>query len=50
MWAKKKFVVKIDEIYVDQKKHQMVTYMDANTESIRQKNSLTKHKKKIVGR
>ena len=28
MWAeKKKFVVEIDEKYVDQKKHQMVTYI-----------------------
>ena len=27
MWAEKKFVVEIDEKYVDQKKHQMVTYI-----------------------
>ena len=27
MWAKKKIVVEIDEKYVDQKKHQMVTYI-----------------------
>ena len=27
MWAEKKIVVEIDEKYVDQKKHQMVTYI-----------------------
>ena len=27
MWSEKKFVVEIDEKYVDQKKHQMVTYI-----------------------
>ena len=27
MWSKKKFVVEIDEKYVDQKKHQIVTYI-----------------------
>ena len=27
MWAEKKFVVEIDEKYVDQEKHQMVTYI-----------------------
>ena len=27
MWAKKKFVVEIDEKYVDQKNHQMLTYI-----------------------
>ena len=27
MWAEKKFVVEIYEKYVDQKKHQMVTYI-----------------------
>ena len=27
MWAEKKFVVEIDEKCVDQKKHQMVTYI-----------------------
>ena len=27
MWAEKKFVVEIDDKYVDQKKHQMVTYI-----------------------
>ena len=26
MWTEKKFVVEIDEIYVDLKNHQMVTY------------------------
>ena len=26
MWAEKKFVVEINEKYVDQKNHQMVTY------------------------
>ena len=27
MWSEKKFVVEIDENYVDQKNHQMVTYI-----------------------
>ena len=27
MWSEKKFVVEIDEKYVDQKNHQMVTYI-----------------------
>ena len=48
MWSEKKFVVEIDEKYVDQKKHQMVTYIigkayDKNIYS-------TKILKKIVGR
>ena len=45
MWAEKKFVVEIDEKYVDQKKHQMVTYIISL--SIRKKISSTKHKKKL---
>ena len=36
MWAKKKFVVEIDEKYVDQKKHQMVTYKDYTRSQINQ--------------
>ena len=36
MWAEKKFVVEIDEKYVDQKKHQMVTYKDYTRSQINQ--------------
>ena len=46
MWAKKKkIVVEIDEKYVDQKKHQNGNVH--NRESVRQKLSSTKHKKKL---
>ena len=48
MGRKKKFVVEIDEKYVDQKKTPNGNVH--NTKSIWQKNSTTKHKKKIVGR
>ena len=30
MWAEKKIIVEIDEKYVDQKNHQMVTYIIAS--------------------
>ena len=42
---KKKFVVEIDEKYVDQKKHQLVTYIIGKV--YKQKISSTKHKKKL---
>ena len=42
---KKKFVVEIDEKYVDQEKHQMVAYIIGK--AYEQKISLTKHKKKL---
>ena len=48
MWTGKKFVVEIDEKYVDQKKHQMVTYIIGKTYN---KNILRRNiKKEIVGR
>ena len=48
MGRKKKFVVEIDDKYVDLKKHQMVTYIigKAYDKKILQQNI----KKKIVGR
>ena len=48
MARKKKFVVEIDEKYVDQKKHKMVTYIigKAYDKKILRRNI----KKKIVGR
>ena len=45
--AEKKFVVEIDEKYVDQKKHQMVTYIIGKACIIRTNNSSTEHKKKL---
>ena len=59
MWSEKKFVVKIDEKYVDQKKHQIVTYIigkayDKNIYLSSSKKFFLKklsdghHKKKIV--
>ena len=44
MWAEKKFVVEIDEKYVDQKKHQMVTYIigKAYDKKILQRNIIKK--------
>ena len=56
MWAEKKFVVEIDEKYVDQKKHQMVTYIIGKAydkkflqQNIKRKNCRTLiAKKKIV--
>ena len=48
---KKKFVVEIDEKYVDQKNYQMVTYIIGQAyDKKRYFGSSTKHKKKIVGR
>ena len=45
MGRTKKIVVEIDEKYVDQKKHQNGNVH--NRESVRQKLSSTKHKKKL---
>ena len=47
MGRKKKFVVEIDEKYVDQKKHQMVTYIIGKAYD---KKILQRNIKKIVGR
>ena len=44
---KKNFVVEIDDKYVDQKKHQMVTYIIGKAYD---KNFLQRNIKKIVGR
>ena len=48
MWAEKKFVVEIDGKYVDQKKHQMVTYIIGKAYD----RKILRHniKKKILGR
>ena len=47
MWAEKKFVGEIDEKYVDQTKHQMVTYIIGKAYD---KKFLRQNIKKIVGR
>ena len=47
MWAEKKIVVEIDEKYVDQKKHRMVTYIIGKAYD---KKILRRNKQKIVGR
>ena len=50
MWSEKKFVVEIDEKYVDQKKHQMVTYIIGKAyDKNKYFSSSTKIVKKIVG-